>query len=353
MSLTGKRTLFEPPERANQRPSSCPLSRHPGEIYSERFATLDAPTRTRIDWTPALSVRPDGSVEVNEEELKKQASDCPVARGLVSRFCASARATLELPEYANVADENVPGGAPGAAVEAEESCQSIDQEVSSITAAGRFGHAFGRSPLGDAKSSPNLAAVEPDIVAAPRTRDCGAGASASSPEPAPAECSSPKRRRTTPGLPFDTPPENSSRFCRRVKTLKIPAGLLPGDCIRLYDTTTNAFVHDTITVPVGAHASSSCDFEDPPDTVAFLFANGAAPASYKVRGNKADQHAVRLHVHKQSCSDPRCRVLGCRRIKCKFEFEVDISGGEMRDFEREYMKTQRRNLKNARARLSM
>ena len=111
--IPGKRALSD-------RLKVCPLSRprsapaiglkqeqrHPGLISSERFRRLDHETRVRLDWTPAVSISPRDSLKVNEEELKKQTDQCPVAKGLLSRFCSTARTVLERSELRTVLERS-------------------------------------------------------------------------------------------------------------------------------------------------------------------------------------------------------------------------------------------------------
>lgn len=231
----------------------------PGSIWSERFA-LDAEVQEVLNTTPLMRME-DGKVKLDVASIERMSANSP-AKQLLSRFRESLK-NMNVAEY-NTTDsaEDAPTGAFGINKRKRE------------------------EPEENAKTDPE------DIVRSFRV------------------VSKKPRTETTedesvPLQPFATHHETESK---NMEVLCVPLGASALDRITLYDTNNKKLTRDYIDIPRNAYERMPMKHVAPGPEFKMLLVDGSG---FKTGAHTTVQHAVRLAVHRKSCTNSWCRVLGC------------------------------------------
>jgi len=107
--------------------------------------------------------------------------------------------------------------------------------------------------------------------------------------------------------PTSGPPSPEGTCIKRVESLQVPSGVCGGDRLAIFDKVKAPSIF--IDVPTHAYDGMRLEYERPSTPVKLLLVDGKG---YKVGGNPMRQHATRLNVHRGTCTNSRCPVLGCK-----------------------------------------
>tara|TARA_B110001450_G_C17557981_1_gene455491 strand:- start:39 stop:839 length:801 start_codon:yes stop_codon:yes gene_type:complete len=107
--------------------------------------------------------------------------------------------------------------------------------------------------------------------------------------------------------PPSRPASPRSNYIKRIDSLRVPRGVCGGDRLAIFDNVkpSNLFID----VPANAYDDMRLEYERPSTPVKLLLVDGNG---YKVGGNKINQHATRLDIHRGMCTNLHCPVLGCK-----------------------------------------
>ena len=114
-----------------------------------------------------------------------------------------------------------------------------------------------------------------------------------------------------------------SKVARQLEMFKVPAAFAAGDKMTLFDLNSMKKVNQHIEVPTDAYDGMKLDIEALPLNIKVLCCDHRG---FKCGKKNTFQHANRLHIHRQVCSDPKCPVLGCgnESVWALFKSLVDV-----------------------------
>lgn len=107
--------------------------------------------------------------------------------------------------------------------------------------------------------------------------------------------------------PTSGPPSPGGAYIKRFDVLQVPHGVCGGDRLAIFDNVKAPSVF--IDVPANAYDGMCLEYERPSTPVKLLLVDGKG---YKTGGNPMRQHATRLNLHRDTCTNSRCPVLGCK-----------------------------------------
>lgn len=107
--------------------------------------------------------------------------------------------------------------------------------------------------------------------------------------------------------PTSNPPSPGGTYIKRIDVLQVPHGVCGGDRLAIFDHVKAPSIF--IDVPSDAYDGMRLQYERPSTPVKLLLVDGKG---YKVGGNPMRQHATRLNLHRDTCTNSRCPVLGCK-----------------------------------------
>jgi hypothetical protein len=107
--------------------------------------------------------------------------------------------------------------------------------------------------------------------------------------------------------PTSNPPSPGGACIKRIDVLQVPDGVCGGDRLAIFDHVKAPRIF--INVPSDAYDGMRLEYERPSTPVKLLLLDGNG---YKVGGNSMRQHATRLNLHRDTCENRRCPVLGCK-----------------------------------------
>ncbi len=255
-SFVNKMTLVRNPSH-DMLPGGNP-STPPGAIWSERFS-LDAEVQEVLNTTPLMRMD-NGKVKLDVASLERMSANSP-AKQLLSRF----RASLKSMDVAECSKS-----------EAAEDAQS-----------GAFGIKRKRDALEDEATAGPEDIVRSFRVVGKKPR---------------AETVEDER---IPLQPFATHHQTEAK---NMEVLCVPLGASALDRITLYDTNNKRLTREYIEIPRNAYERMPMKHVAPGPEFKMLLVDGSG---FKTGAHTTVQHAVRLAVHRKSCTNSWCRVLGC------------------------------------------
>lgn len=305
----------------------------PGDIYDER-ELLRSSDKKRVDEVPLFKMM-GCELQLNEAEIVAKLQGNPVTQNLASRFCESvkARGVAAGAVQGKSSTQALPVIEPiGCPMEHED---SGDLEVSNITSE--------RSRVLSPSASANRPTSNPRQIE--QRADCLKRVA--TPMLSTRNFSSPPKRRRVTEPAKDTPEDSSARYCRRVRLVHIPAGVMGGDVLQLFHHERRQVLDKKIEIPLSAYNGQCTEYEEPPQGVSFIMADGNG---HIVGGSVANQHSVRLQAHRKLCKNLGCRVVGCKKEMKLFERANDDRASA--EYWHMYVRSQRKSITSARLSLT-
>lgn len=125
---------------------------------------------------------------------------------------------------------------------------------------------------------------------------------------------------------------------QNVDCMQVPVGISPLDRVTLYDSKNKALTRMYIDMPRNAYDSMRLPNLQPEPHFKQLMVDGDG---FKVGGTAQQQHACRLHVHRQMCTNGSCTVLGCG-FDPSYKIFKDAASTELTYAYEKHWKTQRK-----------
>lgn len=269
---------------AGERDEPTPALTPPGAVWSERFE-LDSEIQKMMNTTPLMRMH-QGKIKLDMDSAESLCISSPATK-LMSRFRAGLR-QMDVDE-----------------------CREIESR-----AANWVSDAHGVGSRESASSAKRKSAAEKAPVAASRLEEIVQSFRVVA-----------KKQRLhdadTALSVADPPGQNVEIMC-------VPIGASSLDRITSFDKNNKRLTREYIEVPRNAYEGMPMKHAMPPLGHKLLLVDGSG---FKTGGPTTLQHAVRLAVHRKSCTDCWCRVLGCGNDPA-YKLFSDVDERLCRDYER-------------------
>ena len=125
---------------------------------------------------------------------------------------------------------------------------------------------------------------------------------------------------------------------RNVDCMQVPVGISPLDRVTLYDSKNKALTRMYIDMPRSAYDGMRLPNLQPEPHFKQLMVDGDG---FKTGGTAQQQHACRLYVHRQLCTNGSCTVLGCG-FDAAYKIFKDAAPNDLKCSYEKHWKTQRK-----------
>lgn len=125
---------------------------------------------------------------------------------------------------------------------------------------------------------------------------------------------------------------------RNVDCMQVPVGISPLDRVTLYDSKNKALTRMYIDMPRNAYDGMRLLNIQPESHFKQLMVDGDG---FKAGGTAQQQHACRLYVHRQLCTNGSCTVLGCG-FDPAYKIFKDAAPNDLKCSYEKHWKTQRK-----------